>query len=184
MNKLTSYAMALMMGMGLMGVSATAHADGVTPFYDIGVQSQYIWRGDAQSVNNDLSVQGDAGIDAGNGFSANVWFATGVDVGTGAETEVDFTVDYSGEAGDIGYSVGYIAYTYTDSALDFNELYAGGSFGIASLTAYYNSDAKNLYTELGAGTTVADMFDASLAFGINSPDTGSSTNHTTLGLSK
>ncbi len=184
-TKLQHYAIALMMGMGLTGVSATAQAgDDISVFADIGAQSQYIWRGAAQSVNNDAALQGDVGVEHASGISANVWFSTGVDVGTGKETEFDFTVDYSGEAGDIGYSVGIIAYQYTDSGLNFNEVYGGVSYNIASLTAYYDPDNKNLYAELGAGMTVADMFDASASFGVNVPDVGSSTNHITLGASK
>ncbi len=184
-TKLQHYAIALMMGMGLTGVSTAAQAgDDISVYADIGAQSQYIWRGAAQSVNNDAAIQGDVGIEHESGISANVWFSTGVDVGTGSETEYDITIDYSGEAGDIGYSVGYIAYKYTDTSLEFNEIYAGISKGIAALTAYYDADNKNLYTELGAGMTVADMFDASASFGVNSPDVGSSTNHITLGASK
>ncbi|MDQ6988616.1 MAG: hypothetical protein Q9M19_01945, partial [Mariprofundaceae bacterium] len=68
------------------------------------------------------------------------------------------------------------------AALDFNEFYLGASYGIASATVYVGDSYK--YTEFGAGTTVADMFDASVAFGIVSPDTGSSVNQTTFGLSK
>jgi len=183
-HKLRKYAMGLMIGMGLAGVSMQATAAGITTYADIGAQSQYIWRGAAQSVNNDLAIQGDVGVAHESGLSANVWFSTGVDVGTGKETEFDVTVDYSGEAGDLGYSVGYIAYKYTDTALEFNEMYGGVSYDIASLTAYYDSDNKNLYTELGLGTTVVDTFDISIAAGVNSPDVGSSTNHYTLGASK
>jgi len=184
-SKLSKYALGLMMGMGLMGMNTTAQAaDAISMFADIGAQSQYIWRADPQSVNNDPALQGDVGVEHESGLSANLWFSTGVDFGTGAETEFDITLDYSGEAGDIGYSLGYIAYRYTDSNFDFDEVYAGVSFDIASLAVYYNADAKNLYTELGVGATVADMFDASLAFGVNSPDVGDSTNHITLGLSK
>ncbi len=180
MNKLKNYAMALMMGMGLMGVSTAAHAgDDVAVFADIGAQSQYIWRGAAQGTGQ-VSVQGDVGVEHESGVSANVWFATGVGAD---ETEYDITVDYSGEAGDIGYSVGYIMYKFVnDSTADANEFYAGASMGIASATVYVGDD--NNYFEVGAGNTVADMFDASVAIGINSPDTGSSTTQFTLGASK
>jgi len=181
--KLKNYAMALMMGMGLAGVSTAAHAaDDISVFADIGAQSQYIFRGAAQSVNNDPSIQGDVGIEHSSGVSANVWFATGVDVGAGQETEFDFTVDYSGEINDIGYSVGYIAYKYTDSNLNVNEFYVGASYDIASLTAYI-SDTYN-YIEASAGTSIDDMFDVSLSAGVFSPDVGSSVNTYTLGLSK
>jgi len=184
-TNLKKYAMGLMLGMGIAGMGVQAQAaDPVSVFADIGAQSQYIWRGAAQSVNNDAALQGDIGIEHESGLSANVWFSTGVDVGTGAETEFDITVDYSGEAGDVGYSVGYIAYKYTDTSLEFNEIYAGVSYDIASLTAYYDSDNKNLYTELGLGTSVNDLFDVSLSAAVNTPDVGSSTNHYVLGASK
>lgn len=181
---LRNYAMALMLGMGLVGVNTTAQAEeAVSVYADIGGFSQYIFRGAAQGGGTG-SLQGDVGIDHESGLSANVWFATGVSgaAGTGEETEFDFTVDYSGEAGDIGYSVGYIAYKYTDSTLDVNEFYLGASMGIASATVYI-SDTYN-YIEAAAGDTVADMFDASIAVGVFSPDVGTSTTHIILGASK
>ncbi|HID35868.1 MAG TPA: hypothetical protein EYP39_00590 [Ghiorsea sp.] len=175
-----NYAMALMLGMGFAGVNTAAHAaDDVSVYADIGGFSQYIWRAAAQGDGR-ASLQGDVGVEHASGVSANIWFATGV--GTD-ETEYDITLDYSGEAGDIGYSVGFIAFKFVkDSGLDANEFYVGASFDIASLTAYIG-DGYN-YIEAGVGATVADMFDASAAVGINSPDTGTSTTHITLGASK
>jgi uncharacterized protein (TIGR02001 family) len=182
-TKLQHYAIALMMGMGFLGLNNAAQAaDDISVYADIGAQSQYIWRGAAQSVNNDPAIQGDVGIEHASGLSANVWFSTGLSDKN--EVEYDITLDYSGEAGDIGYSVGFISYQFTKSTASANEVYVGASYDIASLTAYYDSANKNLYTELGAGMTVADMFDASASFGVNSPDVGSSTNHITLGASK
>ena len=107
---LKHYAVTLMIGMGMISTQPSAHAGGSTVFADIGAYSQYVWRGFAQSINNDASVQGDVGVEMENGLSANVWFATGVDFGAGSDTEYDLTVDYSGESGDIGYSVGLIHY--------------------------------------------------------------------------
>ncbi len=173
-NNLKQYAMVLMLGTGMASTATTAHAaDDVSLFADIGVYSQYIWRGMNQSVNNDASVQGDVGIEHSSGLSANVWFATGVDVGAGAETEYDITVDYSGEVGDIGYSVGYIMFKYMeDSTLDFEETYVGVSYSIASLTAYIG-DGYNYYA-LDAGDTIAELFDAGVTVGYTDPDVGTS----------
>jgi len=185
MNKtMKNYAMALMLGMGFAGVNTAVHAaDDVSVYADIGGFSQYIFRGVAQGGGT-ASLQGDVGVEHESGVSANIWFATGVSgaAGTGKETEFDFTVDYSGEVEGIGYSVGYIAYVYTDSTLDVNEFYLGASMGIASATVYI-SDTYN-YIEAAAGDTVADMFDASIAVGVFSPDVGTSTTHITLGASK
>jgi len=55
--------------------------------------------------------------------------------------EFDWTVDYSGSAGDLGYSVGTIYYSYLyDGLSNFNEVYAGVSYDgplAPSLTVYY-----------------------------------------------
>ena len=179
-TKLNIYSMALMLGMGMASASSVSQAaDGISTFADIGGYSQYVWRGAAQGTGQS-SLQGDVGVEHESGLSANVWFATGVG---DSETEYDITFDYSGEAGDIGYSVGYIMYKFVDdSSLDAEEAYLGASMGIASLTIYMG-DGYN-YIEAGVGDTVADMFDASLSVGSNSPDSGSSTTHTTLSLSK
>ena len=183
--KLKHYAMGLMLGMGMINVGTAAHAeDAVSVFADIGGYSQYVWRGMNQSVNNDASVQGDVGVSHESGLSANVWFATGVDVGAGAETEYDITVDYSGEAGDFGYSVGYIMFKYMeDSTLDFEEFYVGGSYSIASATAYIG-DGYN-YLALSAGDSIADLFDASVTIGYTDRDAGTSeVSDVTLSASK
>lgn len=183
-KKLQHYAIGLMMGMGLMAVAVSAQAaDDISVSADIGAFSQYLFRGIPQSVNNDFSVQGDVGVGHESGVSASVWFATGLDFGAGSETEVDITVDYSGEAKDIGYSIGYIMYKYLeDSSLDVEELYVGVSYDIASFTAYIG-DGYNFY-DLSIGDNVADLVDVSLTAGITSPDSGSSTNHYILGVSK
>ncbi|MDQ7001198.1 MAG: TorF family putative porin [Ghiorsea sp.] len=110
--KLKNYAMALMVGMGLVGITTTAQAGSdMSVFADIGAQSQYIWRADPQGGGK-ASIQGDIGVQHESGLSANIWFGTGVNgaAGTGKETEFNFTVDYSGEVDELGYSVGYIAY--------------------------------------------------------------------------
>jgi len=178
-NKLKHYGLAMMLGMGMVGASSAAQAEEVAVFADIGGYSQYVWRGAAQGTGQ-FSLQGDAGVEHESGVSANIWFATGVGV---SETEYDITLDYSGEANDIGYSVGFIAYKFVDdSTLDAEEFYLGASYDIASATVYIG-DGYN-YIEFGAGQTVADMIDASVAIGVNSPDVGTSTTHFTLGASK
>lgn len=179
------YTSALLLAMGLMVSAAQAedvkygHADehqpfGMTPTGDIGVYSQYVWRGVEQTVNS-TAVQGDLGVSKG-GFSGSVWFSNtypasapqyaGKDV-----VEFDWTVDYTDSIADTGlsYSVGGIAYTYLyDSASNFPELYAGLSFDSMlspSLTAYYtvaDSQSKyyltgDLWIDLGISGSLADF---------------------------
>jgi len=163
---------AALLAMGMM--TSTAQAEETSVSGDIGVYSQYVWRGVEQTVNS-TAVQGDLGVSMG-GLSAGVWFSNTYPAGApqyaGKDVvEFDWTVDYSGEIGDtgLGYSVGGIAYTYLyDSASNFPELYAGLSYGPVSLTGYYTvSDSQNkaylagdMWIDLGAGTSVAG-FDVS-----------------------
>ncbi|MDQ6994831.1 MAG: TorF family putative porin [Mariprofundaceae bacterium] len=142
---------------------------------DIGVYSQYMWRGMQQTQT--ASVQGDYGLDIGGGLSANVWFAAplgNATATTGNKTEFDFTVDYSGEAGGVSYSVGAIAYTYLNAAAgNANEVYAGVGFGPVSATYYYavsGSWKKDAYLDV-ALTQALGGFDLGADFGIYLPST-------------
>jgi len=166
------YTTAALLAMGMM--TSVAQAEDVAVSGDIGAYSQYVWRGVEQTVNSS-AVQGDLGVSMG-GLSAGVWFSNSYPASApqylGKDTvEFDWTLDYSGDIGDtgLGYSVGGIGYTYLyDSASNFPELYAGLSYGPASLTAYYNvADSQNkaylagdMWIDLGAGTSVAG-FDVS-----------------------
>jgi len=169
------HASALLLAMGLT-ISA-AQAEDIDVSGDIGVYSQYVWRGVEQTVNS-TAVQGDLGVSKG-GFSASVWFSNTYPAGApqyaGKDVvEFDWTVDYSSDIGDtgLGYSVGGIGYTYLyDSASNFPELYAGLSadtFLAPSLTLYYNvADSQNkaylagdMWIDLGVSESVAG-FDVS-----------------------
>jgi len=153
-----------------MGLSTTAaQAEDLSIGGDLGVASQYVWRGVPQTASKP-AVQGDVGASLG-GLSAGVWFSnaygsTAPQFGGRDVVEFDWTLDYSGSIADSGvdYSVGYIGYTYLyDSAANFSEVNAGLSYGPVSLTGYYTvKDSKNkwylkgdTWVDLGASTTVA-----------------------------
>lgn len=136
---------------------------------DIGVASQYVWRGAVQK--GQPAVQGDLGVSY-EGFSVSAWFSNsylspepqfaGKDV-----IEFDFTADYSGSIGDVGYSVGGIYYTYLyDAHSNFVEAYAGISYDAPvspSVTVYYTAKGVDsgfyktgdIWVDLGLSTTVA-----------------------------
>lgn len=167
-SKLKNYAIALTLGTGLMGASAPTQAADVSG--DLGIYSQYVWRGMAQGKAG-TSVQGDYGTDLGGGLSGNVWFATPIDAGQNSQTEFDWTLDYSGEMGDLGYSVGYIYYSYLNgAAANTGEIYAGLGYGPVSATYYYAVNSNNggwkkgSYLSLGVGTDAAG-FDLGATFG-------------------
>jgi len=136
---------------------------------DIGVASQYVWRGAVQK--GQPAVQGDLGVSY-QGLSVSTWFSSSYaspDPQTlGKEViEFDFTADYSGSVGDLGYSVGGIYYTYLyDSHSNFVEPYAGLSYDATvspSVTVYYTAKGVNsgfyktgdIWVDVGLSSAVA-----------------------------
>ncbi len=182
-SKLTNYAIALTLGTGLMTVSAPAQAGEMEVSADVGVYSSYVWRGTKYS-GDAPSVQGDFGMEFTEGLSGNVWYATNL---VGNVTEFDYTLDYSGEAGGIGYSVGVIAYRFLNQkSANTLEVYAGVSAGPASLTVYYDTDLfkKDMYIEAGVDGELGS-FAGSATVGYVMPDVGKSeVSNVTLGVSK
>ena len=155
--------------LGLFTTALDVHAEEISVSGGIGVASQYVWRGSVQK--GQPAVQGDLGVSAG-GLSISAWFSNsytspepqfaGKDV-----VEFDFTADYSGSVGDIGYSVGSIYYTYLyDAHSNFVEAYAGLSYDAPispSLTVYYTAKGVksgfyktgDVWVDLGLSTAVA-----------------------------
>ena len=166
--------LAMIMSVGFAAIPAQA-GDSVVAG-DIGIYSQYMWRGMQQTQGT--SVQGDYGLDIGGGLSANVWFAAPLGnnnaVQNGNKTEFDYTVDYSGEAGGVSYSVGAIAYTYLNAAAgNATEVYAGVGFGSVSATYYYavaGSWKKDAYLDVAVSQSLAG-FDLGADFGVYLPST-------------
>lgn len=139
--------MASMFGMGAM--ASVSHAEEVSVSGDIGVASQYVWRGAVQK--GQPAVQGDLGVSY-EGFSTSAWFSNSYpspDPQTLNKEviEFDFTADYSGSVEDFGYSIGGIYYTYLyDSHSNFVESYVGFSYDAMispSLTVYYTAKGND-----------------------------------------
>ncbi len=176
--KLKNYAMALVVGAGLMGVNAPAQATDLEIGADIGVYSEYVWRGTAYSAGAP-AVQGDFATSFNDNLSANVWFSNVIGAGAPASvpaTEFDYTLDYSGEIDDIGYSVGVIAYRFLNASPDNTlEVYAGVSMDMLSATLYYDTDLykKDMYLEVSAEMELAG-FSTSATIGYVMPDVGTS----------
>lgn len=155
----------------LVSGNIQAKAEEVSVSGDIGVASQYVWRGAVQK--GQPAVQGDLGVSIA-GLSVSAWFSNsylspepqyaGKDV-----IEFDFTADYSGSIGDVGYSVGGIYYTYLyDAHSNFVEGYAGISYDAPvspSVTVYYTAKGVNsgfyktgdIWVDLGLSASLADF---------------------------
>ncbi len=166
------------------GLAATqaAHAE-ISASFD--VASSYLWRGQNLSAGKagaiekktttvevdgadqevkytdatDGTGQGTAvvsgSIDYTNesGLYAGVWTSSG---DGSAGTETDLYVGFAGEAGSIGYDIGYVTYLYTETANDeiddLAEFYLGLSYDVVGVTMYKSSDSDvdGMYAVLGA----------------------------------
>jgi uncharacterized protein (TIGR02001 family) len=135
---------------------------------NIGLYSQYVWRGQRQS-GGAMSVQGDVGIAHDSGLSANVWFAT---LGTGNATEFDFTLDYSADLGFMGYSAGLILYRiHNNGAANTSEVYLGATHELGTAKVYYDTNSKNIWLDLGSSIELAEFsLEGTLSY--NMPDGG------------
>ena len=151
------------------GATQSASADEIGVAGDIGVASQYVWRGSVQ--RGEPVVQGDLIVSSG-GASLSAWFSNSYPspepqfAGKNV-VEFDFTADYSGNIGSLGYSLGTIYYTYLyDAHSNFVELYAGLSYDAPvspSLTVYYTAKGVqsgfyktgDIWVDLALSSTVA-----------------------------
>jgi len=144
-------------------------ADTTATRSNIGLFSQYVWRGQRQN-NGAMSVQGDIGLAHESGVSVNAWFAT-MDAGTNT-TEFDITFDYSADIGFMGYSAGLVLYRYhNNGAANTLEVYAGITHNLGVAKVYYDPDLKNTWLDLSSGIELAELrVDTTLSF--SAPDIG------------
>jgi uncharacterized protein (TIGR02001 family) len=108
---------------------------------NVGFVSDYVFRGIYQTGS---SASAGLDYDFGNGFGVGVWAA---DVDDGIE--YDLYGSYGGEVGDLGYSVGYTAYRYSDDwDGEYDEVNLGLSYGPLSVDY-----ADGEFTPVGGGDT-------------------------------
>ena len=117
--------------------------------YNVGVVSDYRYRGISQSRLKP-ALQGGADYARKSGIYAGVWASTIKwikDAGGDASAEVDLYAGYKGQAGPIGYDVGALRYQYPNNSLPVSanttELYAAGSYGPATLK--YSHSVTDLF---------------------------------------
>ncbi len=137
----------------LSSYASTADVSG-----NVGLSSDYIWRGMTQT-SGDIAVNGGFDLSTDNGFYLGTW-ASNADMVTtndsGAVTakasmELDVYLGFSGEmAENMTYDIGYISVIYPgNDALDFEEAYVG--FNIYGLSILYSDGQDNgpSYSEIG-----------------------------------
>lgn len=156
-------ALASVMTAGL-AVTSTTQAE---VSYNAAVTSNYVWRGDAQG-NDSTALQGGVDYSHESGFAAGVWTSS-----LSGDTETDYYGSFSGEAGDISYDLGAIAYDYNNDSGDFVEAYVSVGFADASLSYYKKVDDSDddkttddaSYLSLGYSLGLTDDLALDLAVG-------------------
>ena len=125
---------------GLLAASGAASALELSG--NVALTTDYIWRGISQT-DGAPAIQG--GFDAAftNGLYAGVW-GSNVDFGddTDASMELDLYAGWATDLNGVGIDIGVIHYGYPtgETGSNFDELYAGVSFGPATLTQYVGVD--------------------------------------------
>ena len=126
----------------------SSYASAVEISSNVGLSSDYIWRGMSQT-QGDLSVNGGFDLSTDMGFYIGTW-ASNANF-TGTSMELDIYLGFSGEmAENMTYDVGYISVIYPgNDSLDFEEAYVG--FNIYSLSILYSDGQNDMpsYSEIG-----------------------------------
>jgi len=125
---------------------------------NIGVTSNYIWRGISQT-NNESANQG--GLDISYyGVYVGSWMS-GLDDNKTARSEVDLYIGYSNDISFLTYDMGYMKYLYSgDKESDFEEVYLSLEAQIVDNLAF------GLSYNYGTGKEVNDYANATLSYDI------------------
>jgi len=163
--------------LGLAGAAATAVAAQDRPevAFNLGVVSDYVFRGASQS-DEGAAIQG--GVDVAlAGLYGGAW-ASSVDFGDGTDAEIDLYGGYSAEAGGFTLDVGMVGYLYVGAPdgtdYGFVEFKAAASrhFGATTLGAavhyspdFFGVDEQATYLEANAAVAPAERWTVSGAVG-------------------
>ena len=155
--------MAGLAALTLGSVPALAEEDSLSVSADVGVFSQYVWRGYAFS-DDSIVIQPSATVSY-KGFSMNLWGNLDTDYGDDADfNETDLTFSYDWSYDTVSMGVGYIFYGLEGE--DSMELYYTIGFDTIlapSITIYRDIDAfKGWYISLGIGHSIALTDEVSL----------------------
>jgi uncharacterized protein (TIGR02001 family) len=160
---------------------------------NVGVTSNYLWRGVTQSA--DLSaISGGLDYSHESGFYAGTWTSSLAS----SQYELDLYAGFSGEASKVSYDVGLIQYMYPvgDVKLDFTEAQVTVGYGPASLYVAQTIDTEDsslagdsLYVALSAETAVSKDYTVGFTYGSFSGDDikagfGDDYSHLAVSLSK
>ncbi|MDQ6962256.1 MAG: TorF family putative porin [Mariprofundaceae bacterium] len=151
--------------------TSAALAEEVNISSDIGIYSQYLWRGQAQGAGvgtaGQASVQGDIYLDL-NGIELGTWFAT-LGNPNSSTVEFDFSAIYSNNVSDgLNVSLGYLWYTFSNRGVAasaaasntteiFGEL-AYEDYWSPSIAMYYDTKANDWWFDFGLSGELMNDF--------------------------
>lgn len=166
---------------------------------NIGVMSNYLWRGVTQTSDT-AAVSGGLDYSHTSGAYAGAWVAEVSPLAAeSGQYEMDLYAGYAAEAGGFSYDVGVIKYVYpiddggtVQVDADFAEVYISAGFGPATLyvASTFAKEAdpqfeKDLYFSLSADFEVAGLGMSALYGDYDFDDpAGTDYSHYYLGLSK
>ena len=182
MKHVTIMGAAIAAAFASMVTASTASAQEAQVAWNVGVVSDYIYRGFSQT-DEGPAIQG--GVDVTYGaFYGGAW-ASSVDFGDDTDAEFDLYGGYRTEAAGFALDFGVIAYMYVNppSGSDYNfvELKAAASraIGPATLGAavyyspdFYGADEQATYVEANAAWAVGSRWTLSGSVGHQSLDVG------------
>ncbi len=124
---------------------------------DVSILTDYVWRG--QNYGKDGVIQPNFSIAFANGLSLGFWANYNIDEDRYANNhlvnEIDYTLDYSFEAGMFGLSVGYIFYDFPRGGGNTEEVYGGVSLDtLLAPTLIFYRDVDSIdgtYISFGIG---------------------------------
>ena len=148
---------------------------------NIGVTSNYMWRGMEQGTG--AAVSGGLDFEGDTGWFSGIW-TSNVDFGDGAGNETDFYGGYSGSTGALDFTISGAYYSYSEyEDTDFAEVlvdlsYAGLDFGLAyTLIADFDDAEGDLYYYVGKSFELSSDVSAGVTFGMYSADEATYDDH-------
>lgn len=129
-------------------LAADAPASSFTPSANVGIVSNYLYRGISQTGANP-ALQGGFDLAHTSGAYVGVWgssisWLSDAGVASNAGTEFDTYIGYKGTAGDVGYDVGYLRYNYPGTygtgvaKADTDEIYGAVTYSILTAKVSYS----------------------------------------------
>ena len=183
----------LAVAVGALAISGSALAELSA---NIGVTSNYVWRGVTQT-DDSAAISGGIDYAHESGFYVGTW-ASNVDFEdtTGGQAEVDLYGGFSNElASGLGYDAGVIYYAYPqadkpDDELDFTEIYGNVSYGPVSGGISYTvdkeagGDENDLYYHISASTDIKDGWGIGATLGYYDYDDDTDYTHGQIDITK